>query len=575
MSNQDFGSLFNNVSKGFNAPVGGAEDSKQAAAQESKRDTLSTIQKLQTKQFENPNSLNLPETKQLVQILKSNQAPIFNNMVVNMLMNLNNSILDAVAMDLLSILATELGGDPGIDISFLNQMVQRLDDVVKGSSKREVYSKAFQNILQGASTNDPTLKSTIQTILRGINKLDVNQQGMSESIRESAAKNSNNQQAIAPNVTPSSKVDVLGASNMMQIPGMDGIDDLVFEKNTLRTKDGTLKVQRTDQNSVIADIELQKDDRVVGHAKAFGTLNQLDLQRDMIPFLSAIIQVSNIQPLFFISSIVSQMLVQMGRMTDDQNMFKLAIVTDNVAALRDIDPVDYIRKVQPSDQPQYTIYEKYKELYEEGYHHIISLHLNPNLQKTYKAAIEAKKQIDSQGVDDLEITVYNTSANGVGLGLMIYELVDAIKNHYSPIEINKLTAQLVKNYRHWVCPLEFDFVKNHQWVMDLADTQKKVQMRLFHFIPVIELDRKLTIINVSYTKETAFATLMAQIDEIINNPKRKVNRICVEYRGVFREAIKMRNQIKAKAPNIKVSLQSVGSLTTQFFGPELVGICVI
>ena len=230
MSNQDFGSLFNNVSKGFNAPIGGAEDSKQAAAQESKRDTLSTIQKLQTKQFENPNSLSLPETKQLVQILKSNQAPIFNNMVVNMLMNLNNSILDAVAMDLLSILATELGGDPGIDISFLNQMVQRLDDVVKGSSKREVYSKAFQNILQGASTNDPTLKSTIQTILRGINKLDANQQSMSESIRESAAKNSNNQQAIAPKVPASSNVDVLGASNMMQIPGMDGIDDLVFEK---------------------------------------------------------------------------------------------------------------------------------------------------------------------------------------------------------------------------------------------------------------------------------------------------------------------------------------------------------
>ena len=111
--------------------------------------------------------------------------------------------------------------------------------------------------------------------------------------------------------------------------------------------------------------------------------------------------------------------------------------------------------------------------------------------------------------------------------------------------------------------------------MDLADTPKKVQMRLFHFIPVIELDRKLTIVNVSYTKEAAFATLMAQIDEMIGDPKRKIRRICVEYRGVFREAIKMRNQIKAKSPNTKVSLQSVGSLTTQFFGPELVGICVI
>ena len=141
--------------------------------------------------------------------------------------------------------------------------------------------------------------------------------------------------------------------------------------------------------------------------------------------------------------------------------------------------------------------------------------------------------------------------------------------------MNKLAQQLVTNYKHWVCPLEFDFVKNHQWVMDLADNQKKVQMRLFHFIPVIELDRKLTIVTVSYTKESAFATLIAAVEDAIKLEKRKVNRICIEYRGVYREAIKIRNQIKVKYPAVKVSLQSVGTLTTKFFGPELVGICLI
>ena len=111
--------------------------------------------------------------------------------------------------------------------------------------------------------------------------------------------------------------------------------------------------------------------------------------------------------------------------------------------------------------------------------------------------------------------------------------------------------------------------------MDLADNQKKVQMRLFHFIPVIELDKKLTIISVSYTKESAFASLIASVEDAISKDKRNVSRICVEYRGVYREAIKIRNQIKVKYPSVKVSLQSVGSLTTQFFGPELVGICII
>ena len=111
--------------------------------------------------------------------------------------------------------------------------------------------------------------------------------------------------------------------------------------------------------------------------------------------------------------------------------------------------------------------------------------------------------------------------------------------------------------------------------MDLADNQRKVQMRLFHFIPVIELDKKLTIVTVSYTKEAALQVLIETVISEMSKNNRKINRICVEYRGVYRDAIKVRNQIKVKCPSVKVSLQSVGSLTTKFFGPELVGICII
>ena len=538
-----------------------------------KEDSMKRFQELQMLKITQPDKFKFPEALKAINLLKSQHVPEINLDILNMVMNLNFSILDGVMNELLIVLGSELRGDSNFDFSFLNALVKRLDEAIKESPKREIYSKALKAVLEKSNINDPTVKNTIKSILQGINSLDATQT-LDLDLPTSVTKNNTNQSAT-PAVPNSANVDVLGASNMMQLPGMDGLDNLVFERNTIKTQDEAIKIQKTPQNGVIADIELHKDDRVVGHAKAFGTLNNIDLQRAMNPYISAIIQIANIQPLFFISSVASQMLVQMGRLVDDPNLYKVAIVTDNVAALREIDPVDYIRKVQVSDQPQYAIYEKYKQLYEEGYHYIISLHLNPNLKKTYRGAMEAKKQIDDQNISDLEINVYNTNANGVGLGLMIYELVEAIKNNYSPLEVNKLAEQLVKNYRHWVCPLEFDFVKNHQWVMDLADTQKKVQMRLFHFIPVIELDRKLTIINVSYTKEAAFATMMNIIEEIINQKQQKINRICVEYRGVFREAIKMRNQIKVKCPTAKVSLQSVGSLTTQFFGPELVGICII
>ena len=179
-------------------------------------------------------------------------------------------------------------------------------------------------------------------------------------------------QKIDPSAVPkSSNVDILGASNKMQIPGLDGIDDMVFKPNSVSTKDHKIKIEQTPQNGVMADIALQSNEQVVGHAKAFGTLNNMDVVKDMNPFTSAIIQIANIQPLFVISSVVSQMLVQMGRLVQDTNAFKVAIVTDNVAALMEIDPLDYIRKVQVTEDAQYGIYEEYKRLYEEGYHFII------------------------------------------------------------------------------------------------------------------------------------------------------------------------------------------------------------
>lgn len=560
----DFGDILNNKINELK-PINGVKN--QDTNQIEKLDALKQFQNIQTKLVQQ-GELSVPDARQLTQLIGSNKLPDFNSTMVSMILNLKNSVLDAVMMDLLSILSTELGGDVGIDISFLSQLVTKMEVAARESLNPE-YSKALQTILSNniGQIKNEFLKSTIQQILQGINQLDVSQ---------NLDIDMPSKQVTDPSSVPkSSNVDVLGASNAVNLSGLDGLDEMVFDKNTVRNKSNSIKIELGPQGGVTADIALQSDEKTVGHAKAFGTLNNMDLVKQLNPFISAIIQIGKFQPQFVISSVVSQMLIQMGRLSEDANLFKVAIVTDNVAALMEIDPQDYIRKVQVAEDSHYAIYEEYKRLYEEGYHFIISLHLNRNLRKTYKAAVAAKAHIDEQNIPDLDIHVYNTNANGVGLGLMIYELVDAIKNNYSPVEVNKLAQQLVRSYRHWVCPLEFDFVKNHQWVMDLADTQKKVQMRLFHFIPVIELDKKLTIQSVSYTKESAFASLISAVDEAIATEKRKVTRICVEYRGVYREAIKMRNQIKVKYPSVKVSLQSVGSLTTQFFGPELVGICII
>jgi fatty acid-binding protein DegV len=539
-------------------------ESKGPDTASAKMDALNQMQKLQQKQLLGHLSIN--DVRQLTQNILSKNLPEYNNIMVSMLLNLKNSVLDAVVLDLINILQVELNGDLGIDVSFLVQLMERLDVLSKDGMTPEIRS-AFHRILseQIPGTND-LLDLKIQHILQGRHHVEASV-GTDYSMPQSSPTD-------PLDLPKSANLDVLGASNQIQMSGMDGLDNIVFEKNSLTNSDQSIKIESS-QNAMNADIVIQKNENSMGFIKAFGRLNNRNSHKDLGIFISAIIQISNLKPIFVISPVVSQMLVELGRMVDEKNLFKVAIVTDNVASLQDVGSLDYVRKVNAKDQSQYGVYEEYKRLYEDGYHYIISLHLNPNLKKTYNAALAAKKYIDEQKIKDLEINVYNTSANGVGLGLMIYELVDAIKNNYSPLEVNKLARQLVDNYRHWLCPLEFDFVKNHQWVMKYADNQKKVQMRLFHFIPVIELDKKLTIVSVSYTQETAFLSLIAAMERSIQLKNRKINRICVEYRGVYREALKIKNQIKVKFPSAKVSLQTVGSITTKFFGPELVGICII
>ena len=65
--------------------------------------------------------------------------------MVSMLLNMKNSILDAVLIDLIKILQSELNGDLGIDVSFLIQLLGRIDTLSKDSLNHE-YGRIIQQV---------------------------------------------------------------------------------------------------------------------------------------------------------------------------------------------------------------------------------------------------------------------------------------------------------------------------------------------------------------------------------------------------------------------------------------------
>ena len=224
----DFGNLLNNEMNEFKIQKSSLNQAaSDVSAKSDKLDMLNQLHKLETKNVEG--KLLVSDAKDLLQMFTSNKVPDFKPKVSNLIITLQNSILDAVMNELLMILDTELGGDTGYDFSFLTQLVSRLEKVARDSNKPENLT-LLKNILSKHSNSitDNALKVKIQETLRGINQLDAMTKGETEDFPT--------QSKLTPtDVAKSSNIDVLGASNKMQIPGLDGIDDMVFDEKTNAT----------------------------------------------------------------------------------------------------------------------------------------------------------------------------------------------------------------------------------------------------------------------------------------------------------------------------------------------------
>ncbi len=57
--------------------------------------------------------------------------------------------------------------------------------------------------------------------------------------------------------------------------------------------------------------------------------------------------------------------------------------------------------------------------------------------------------------------------------------------------------------------------------------------------------------------------------------KGRIHRIGIEYRGLYRQAVGIRNKLRVMFPKTHISTHVAGSVTAKFFGPELIAITVI
>ena len=181
----------------------------------------------------------------------------------------------------------------------------------------------------------------------------------------------------------------------------------------------------------------------------------------------------------------------------------------------------------------------YQELVDAGYRRILSIHVSPTLSRTYRLAKEASTEID-----DAVINVVNSHANGLGLGILIREVKDAIEHRFSPTEIAQLIIKSVKKMRQWWVPLNFNYLKNSEWLERTVDNRVRMKLKMFNLTPVISLKDDKIRLEESFLDENK--ALMYVLREAEGLKKSRVSRVGIEYRGhlAYRHAIALKINCK-------------------------------
>ena len=257
-----------------------------------------------------------------------------------------------------------------------------------------------------------------------------------------------------------------------------------------------------------------------------------------------------------------------------ENRAKVAIVCDSVACLDGMERTDSIYVVDVSkDLSVLTFSNIYQELIDKGYHRIMSLHVSPLLDKTYRLAKEA-----ATDVVDADVKVVNSHANGLGLGILIREIKEAVDHNFSPTEIGALIKRSILRMKHWWVPFAFNYQKSAAWLERTMDTRARMKLKMLRFKPVISLQNdQLRLSDAFFDEETALRHILKSVKDENQKRARKLIHIGVEYRGqiAYRHALALKNKLQVACPRARVTLHTAGSVTVYRLGAELIGVCVI
>ncbi|NBV41512.1 DegV family EDD domain-containing protein [bacterium] len=248
----------------------------------------------------------------------------------------------------------------------------------------------------------------------------------------------------------------------------------------------------------------------------------------------------------------------------------------------EISPMDFWKEAgendtSPSIAPptEQDYIQTYQRLARDGHKRIYSIHQSSWLSPAFKNALAA-----SHKVPGIDIQVIDSKSSGCGLGLLVYQIGNAIRNQDSREQIDILISKQIPLVHMLVMVDSLKYLVEgglvstpSAFVSDPASFLNK----LFEFKPVFKFSPKtgdIDILECCKDKARALELIVDNIETEIKSRGNYVNNMMIQYSYLYGEAMNLANEIKSRFPNTEVLIQQDNGVLAAHVGPQFVSIAI-
>lgn len=211
-----------------------------------------------------------------------------------------------------------------------------------------------------------------------------------------------------------------------------------------------------------------------------------------------------------------------------------------------------------------TIIELFKKLRDEGFTHVISIHISSGLSGTYNAVRNLTREFE-----DMVIEVIDSKALSLGMGIPVLEAAKALQEKCSFAYALQRAKDILHSMEVYFVVGTLDYLKKGGRIGYVAGTIGEI-MQIKPIISINQEGKYYTFDKVRGRKKSLFRLLEIAIKSI---GSRKVN-VAVMHGGAEEDTKDIIEKFK-KLPNIKeIYSGQVGPVIGVHTGPGLIGICI-